>query len=226
MKVQSQHQSYRENSARNIKQSEMELFGTYTIDEKSQSYKFNVTRISAWKTEVLRSYVLRVEGEHIGDRTNECVESITFSNLELQRFPRHLNTFFPNLKTIVISSCGIKTLTKDDLPGLTNLKNLTLNGNEISLLSDDLFEEVPELEAVSFYSNKIEFVGSKIFDKLKKLTYANFKMNASIDACYKKTGCGVTLGELKGLIAIAQNVGKKTRLLTMDEVIQIFCNAQ
>jgi Leucine rich repeat len=198
----------------------MELFGNYSLNENTKVYKFIVTKISSFRCEQLRPYVMRVVGDHIDDLTNDNVETLSISDLELNRFPRCLNSFFPNLNSIVISSCGITNLSKGDFEGLQTLRNLHLNGNEISQLSDDLFDCVPNIEAISFYNNQIKSIGSKTFDKLKSLTYANFKMNRTIDACYKTTGSGVTLNELRGLIAIGNCVGKKS--YSIEEVIQIY----
>lgn len=76
----------------------MELFGEFIIDEE-QLYKFDVKRVVNWKA---GSEVFGVVGEHLEDITNQDVESVTFSSMNVHRFPRGIGGFFPNLKVLTI----------------------------------------------------------------------------------------------------------------------------
>lgn len=175
----------------------MELFGEFFIDPKSEIYKFIVLRVVLWK-----SYegILRTVGAHVNGKSNENVEAIILSNLALDRFPRLLGCFFPNLKTVTGNNCGLRSIGKADLKGLTKLKQLSLNGNRIISLPNDLFEPTPNIEIVSFYGNRIRFIGDKIFNQLKFLEYANFKMNLTIDVCLKDGYNGVPFQHLEKII--------------------------
>lgn len=176
----------------------MELIGEF-VELNNKPYKFNVKQVVNWK-----SYdgIVRTSGDHVQGKTNKDVETITFANLALGRFPKLLNCFFPNLKVVSVNSCGLKSITKDDLKGLTKLTQLILTGNRITSLPDDLFNFTPNVEVVSFYGNRIRFIGDKIFDQLKHLQYANFKLNSNIDACFKEGENGVSLHHLKKLIIL------------------------
>lgn len=176
----------------------MELFGSFKFDERSKVYKFMVTRLVNWKT--ADNIVLRVIGDHLEDYTNDEVEAISFTDMQIDRFPRHIHRFFPNLKVVTMNSCGLRSITKLDLMGLKNLRQLTMNGNNIISLPGNLFDETPKIETLSFYGNKIEFIDSNIFNSLRGLKYANFKMNVSIDACYKSEGNGITLRDLMTIV--------------------------
>lgn len=175
----------------------MELFGNFKFEEKIKVYKFIVTRIVNWKGE---NEVVRVIGDHFEDFTNEDIEAVSFTDMKIDRFPRSLNHFFPNLKVLTMNSCGIKSISKLDLVGLKNLRQLTMNGNGIVSIPGNLFEGTPKVETLSFYGNKIKFIDSNIFHALRGLKYANFKMNANIDACFKIEGNGITLKDLKTIV--------------------------
>lgn len=175
----------------------MELFGNFKFEESTKTYKFIVTRIVTWKAD---DGLVRIVGDHLEDCTNEDVEAISFKDIKMHRFPRQLHRFFPNLRVLTINSCGLKSIAKLDLLGLKNLRQLTMNGNGIISIPGNLFDETPKVETLSFYGNKIEFIDSNIFNTLHDLKYANFKMNVSIDACYKREGNGVSLRELMKIV--------------------------
>jgi Leucine-rich repeat (LRR) protein len=142
---------------------------------------------------------LQVIGDHIGSRKNEDVEGISFNNLKIYQIPRNIHRFFSNLKTLTISSCGLKNISKQDFFGLKLLKHLTLNGNLIASLPNNLFENTPVIEAISMYGNKIELIGPNVFDSLKNLKYVNLKMNVNIDVCCKDYN-GTSIEQLKTII--------------------------
>lgn len=174
----------------------MEAIGTFEFDSKSCYYKFIATRVISRKVDFS---VVRIVGEHLNDNTNEDVEAVSFSNFKLIEFPKNLGYFFPNLKYLSITNCGLTYIYKYDLMGLPHLKHVNLNGNSIKVLPNNLFENNSKLEAVSLYLNRIEFIGRNIFDSLDHLSYINLKMNASIDVCFKNS-CGISFNQLRIII--------------------------
>lgn len=80
----------------------MELFGIFNYEATQDVYKCNVTRVINWKVD---EEILRTVGDHQEDKTNDNLAAISFKNLIIERFPRRLETFFPNLKTLTINSC-------------------------------------------------------------------------------------------------------------------------
>lgn len=161
----------------------MELFGNFCYDEESTFYNFNVTRVVNWKA---ADEVLRIVGEHLEENFNENVESVTFSSLRMNRFPRGIGGFFPNLKVLTIINCGIKRITKNDLMGLGNLQELVMDGNEITTLPSGLFDEIPAIDTISLSDNKIkvELIDAYILDSLHNLNFINFNGNINIDGIY------------------------------------------
>lgn len=177
----------------------MEIFGEFSFEATKNIYKFNVIRVINWKVD---NKVLRIVGDHFEDKSNEDVDEVSFKDINIKRFPRRIDSFFPNLKALTINCCGLKSIKKSDLKGLSRLKQLTFNGNKISSLPDYLFESTPAIETISFYGNRIQFIGLNTLDMLRNLTYANFKMNVNIDVCYKTEGKGVTLQELQKIVSV------------------------
>lgn len=174
----------------------MELFGKFVIDNKNCVYKFNVNRVINWRVEY---GILRIVGDHVEGKSNEDVDAISFSNFKIYQIPKNISQFFPNLKTLTMNSCSVKSISKHDLMGLKHLQQLNLTGNLLTNLPNNLFETTPNLESVSFYSNRIELIGPNIFDSMKHLKYVNLKMNTNIDECCKFNSV-TTLDDLKKII--------------------------
>lgn len=161
----------------------MELFGDFNYDAETSLYNFDVTRVVDWKA---ADEVLRVVGEHLDQKGNHRVESITIKNLKLKRFPRGLGRFFPNLGAVVIKGCGLANISKNDFKGLGNLQILELDYNEIRALPEDVFGETPAIEILSLGHNKIEFelIDHRLLESLHNLNAINLEENADIDDIY------------------------------------------
>ena len=161
----------------------MELFGDFQFNEESTFYEFIVKRVINWKA---GDEVFRVIGEHIEDNDNKNVESLTISFLMMNRFPRGIGRFFPNLRNLSIEGCGMKSINKFDFIGLGNLQQLALDGNNLTTLPEDLFKETPLLERISLSDNKIKFelIDACVLDSLNNLSFVNFIGNVNIDEIY------------------------------------------
>lgn len=142
--------------------------------------------------------IVNIIGEHEDGKSNLDVEAVQISSVNLGYYPRYLCKFFPNLKSILIISGGLKKLSKFDFIGCEGLEKLIIIGNDISTIDNDIFDYAPNIESISLFRNNIKFMGDKVFDKMKKLKYVNLKFNGSFDFCYKEFGGGFkTLNELK-----------------------------
>jgi Leucine-rich repeat (LRR) protein len=175
----------------------MKLLGKFNFDSKTCTYKFTVNHIVfRSKTDV---EVLQVVGKHISGKSDFDVESIAFRNFNLLQIPRNIHRFFPNLKVLIMNSCGLRNVSRFDLMGLKKLQQLTLNGNLITALPNNLFENNPMIQKVSFYGNRIELIGAEIFDSLTNLNYVQLRMNVNIDIFYKAVG-GMSFEQFKEII--------------------------
>jgi hypothetical protein len=175
-----------------------EFFTSHSFLTNTSTYICKVSEINRIAS---NGRVFNITGTHIDDKSHADVDSIYFSDLNLVNFPRYLCKFFPNLKSISIIGCNVRSLTKFDLIGCEEIEKIMMNGNKISSLNDDVFEFAPNIESLSFFDNQINFISGKIFDKMENLSYVNFKMNPGIDVCCKQHGSGLkSLAKLKEAI--------------------------
>ncbi|CRK90086.1 CLUMA_CG003804, isoform A, partial [Clunio marinus] len=65
-----------------------------------------------------------ITGTHLEGKSDEDVEAIRFKDTTVNYFPQGLNKIFPNLKTVEIDNCGLKSITQRDLVGLENIRKL------------------------------------------------------------------------------------------------------
>lgn len=142
-------------------------------------------------------------GIHQPGKSNKDVDYVEFSKAKVEHFPRKLEIFFPNLKSLKITKCGLKEISREDLVGLEKLSDLNLNGNQIKLLPDDLFASMPKLKKIFFDNNRIEFASSKLIEPIISNQIESFYLhgNPSIDAHYysgAKPGCK-TIQELMAM---------------------------
>lgn len=105
-----------------------------------------------------QSEITGIVGNHLSGKTNEDVNCIMFSKIDLSVIPQNLGHFFPNSDTLAIGKCGLRRLRKKDLKGLAKLKMLILDENRIKSLPDDVFEETPQLQVISMVNNQVEHI--------------------------------------------------------------------
>lgn len=112
---------------------------------------------------------------------------------------------YPLIQALALSNCGLRSLLKEDLRGLSHLKVLWLNDNDLEYLPGDLFEETRRLEYISFEKNKIRYIDPELLDNLPDLKLINFFANAAIDKVYNSaflTQGNASLEEIKNEILI------------------------
>lgn len=126
-------------------------------------------------------FLTNVTGNHLDGRTNEDVEFLdTWYQFLLDRIPRGIATFFPNLKGIEWFTAGLKTIEAQDLEPFTNLQLLSIPNNAIISLDGDLFKHNSKLQWLSLHGNQLQRVGHNLFAGLHDLTFANFLHNPCI----------------------------------------------
>lgn len=164
--------------------------------------------------------VINIIGEHDEGKSNADVTAVQISGVQLDYYPRYLCKYFPNLKSILILSGGLKKLSKFDFIGHEGIEKLMLIDNNIPTIDNDIFDYAPNIESISLFKNSIKFIGDKVFDKMKKLRYVNLKFNNSYEICLKQEGNGLkTLKELKDAIKVATEKQKKKELLKEETQI-------
>lgn len=128
----------------------------------------------------IKDEIEAVTGLHVDDRTNLDVEGLAVFDVELNRIPKNLPEFLPNLIAIHMQNTELMTLTVEDLRPFPNLQVFSSWDNSLMTLESDLFRSVPNLQWIGFY-NYIEHVGIHLLRNLTALKFANFEMNPCID---------------------------------------------
>jgi Leucine-rich repeat (LRR) protein len=190
----------------------MELYGKFVFDKRNSTYKFNVNRVITWNKD---PELIRIIGDHVGGRNNDDVATLYITNFKVHQIPRNICKFFPNLTTLTINNCSLKTVSKFDFEGLKQLKQLTLNENDLISLPNNLFEETQQIETISMHTNRLEFIGANIFQFLKNLKSINLKSNVNIDARCKST-CGVDFENIKNII------NEECQATVIEEIMNTF----
>lgn len=97
--------------------------------------------------------------------------------------PAGLKVFFPSLKALEISSCGLQSVDKADIKEFgASLECLRLAFNKISSISADLLEHNPNMRSINFYDNPIKQIGPNFFKNLKTLKEIEY-------VCFNDAGC-------------------------------------
>lgn len=98
----------------------------------------------------------------------------------LEYFPKGVDSFFPNLETLIITGTGLKQLTADDIKFFPNLTTLDLSGNRLEEIDAEAFKFNEKLETINLSGNKLT---KAVFDFefLKNLKTINLYGNKCIN---------------------------------------------
>lgn len=99
------------------------------------------------------------------------------SNAEIDFFPKGLENFIPIMKLLILTTCGLKEVTQQDLSPFMDLEDLDLSMNLIQSLEPGLFIYNPQLETILLYENLIMTVGADVFRSLRNLRRLTFGVN-------------------------------------------------
>lgn len=139
------------------------------------------------------------KGQHIQGKTHRNVTAVFIRDQTVHHLPIGIYRFFPNLKCLCVSNCGLKTIEAEALHGLKHLEILYLHGNQLKTLPDDLFVETNMLKLIDFSYNQLDLKNSKFFLPIPigQWKYANFKNNKTITGWFGEDGDLKSMEELK-----------------------------
>lgn len=96
----------------------------------------------------------------------------------VQYLPEDISTPYPNLVSIEVMRCGLKSVSNSNFRLLGKLIWLDLSKNSLITLSDEqTFDDLVKLEYLNLGSNKITSVHSKIFSRMIQLRYLHLENN-------------------------------------------------
>ncbi|KAL7011232.1 hypothetical protein ACKWTF_014175 [Chironomus riparius] len=125
------------------------------------------------------------------------ITGFTAANMKLQRIPKGIDKFIPNLVVLSITNSELKAIVPEDLQPFPLLKIVNLTGNEIEILQENLFVFNPNLQVLSLDSNKIKQIHPKVFENLKELIYLGLMDNICVDLRFSDpNSIGSSLAEL------------------------------
>ena len=123
-----------------------------------------------------------ITGTHLAGFNNDNVEDFDADDKgQINYFPRGINKFFKNLKSITIANSGLKEIHQSDLKDFPKLVGLWLNGNNLEIIEENLFEFNPNLKAIILGSNQISHIDPKVFNKLIKFDSLYLTTNPCIN---------------------------------------------
>lgn len=102
----------------------------------------------------------------------------------VQKIPRDLPNFFPNLWALYMENCKIGKILAQDFIKFERLIEIHLENLEIQEIPAEIFKNFKHLEVVSFYGNSIKSIGKNVFKNLPKLNYVDLRKNQAVNLVY------------------------------------------
>lgn len=126
-----------------------------------------------------------VIGAHEFQKSNSDVEFLFVYKQTVERMPKGIENFFPNIKVIEINTANLSSISADDLKPFPDLLMFASFNNKLLSVDGDLFKFTPKVRWATFHKSAVEHVGTDLFAPLKDLVYVNFEGNTCIDSMAK-----------------------------------------
>lgn len=102
------------------------------------------------------------------------ITGLQFERAKLNFIPYGIGNNFSNLKLLIISSCGLLNVNKDNMKDIGNsLELLSLTDNKLIFIDADLLEYNSNLRIIWLYDNRIRHIDPEFFLNLNKLKSLN-----------------------------------------------------
>lgn len=122
-----------------------------------------------------------VIGTHMSGKSHSDVVAIYIDNQVVRFFPKSIETFFANVRSIWFTKILLSSISVSDLSVFKKLDTLTLKSNSLESLPSDLFQGNPLIQEVDFSYNNISRVGQNIFKPIPLLKTVRFNNNFCIN---------------------------------------------
>lgn len=133
--------------------------------------------------------VILVEHSNGSEVTNISeIPALNIQHASVKFIPFGIKAKFINLKLLQISSCGLLSVSKENLKEFgSSLELLSLDYNKLISIDDDLFEYNSNLKAIYLYSNPLRFIGPdflKNLQRYKTLQYIDLEFSGCISQVF------------------------------------------
>jgi hypothetical protein len=151
-------------------------FEMQNYDRLGSRYMCRATEIDEYGVNITE-----ITGTHMPGRNNNDVEGFSAGSHHSPHFAGNLFTFFPNLKALDYVSCGIRSISSQQLFPYPQLRFLVMQGSQIQYLPGDLFRFTPNVEYISFPYSQIRHVGHQLLANMPNLHTVWIARNPCID---------------------------------------------
>lgn len=126
-------------------------------------------------------FLTEVRGDHMDGKSNFDVEALFVRDHVSNHMTRHIERFFPNLKSLTWVESNLLRISSLDLIAFPNLADFTIWISPLTYIEGNLFNYTPRLRHVGFFANSLRYVGDGLLDNLMELSRADFRSNPCID---------------------------------------------
>lgn len=131
-----------------------------------------------------RMFSFENKNYYSGEMTNATAVGFVYNCTRLQKIPKNLTEFFPNLFALNLTKCGLTELSRKDFKSLIRLREISLIEMKLQKLPSDLFKDLTQLEVIRLDANQLGNVGRGIFRHLKKILFISLAKNSTLDLLY------------------------------------------
>jgi Leucine-rich repeat (LRR) protein len=109
--------------------------------------------------------VASISGKHSDKISNSDVEYVWIKNSQTKFLPRFSPIFFPKMKKYLITSSGLKSISRDDFMGMSLLETVDFSHNDLEEIPEDTLYDLNELVDFFISNNKIKYLSSKLLSQ-------------------------------------------------------------
>ena len=119
----------------------------------------------------------KVIGTHVGNKSNDHVTELSFTNSSYKFIPRNIFEIFVNLRTLEVGGTVLEVIEEEMFDGALKLQKLLMDSNEIRIIVTRAFRGLSKLKLLSLEKNQINSLSSDIFEDLMSLQILKLSHN-------------------------------------------------
>lgn len=165
--------------------------------------------ISDIRVETSDKLIRNFSGDHQSGKSDSDVNTFRINQSpDCHYFPKGLESFFGQLKGIMLTNTGLKTISRYDLKPFPDLLDLWIYTSKLKIIGPNLLTFNTKLKFLDFGNNRIYSVSPDLFDPLRNLNEVKFNQNI----CIHKDGKGAA-----GIAAVKQEILERCQNGLPDE---------